>query len=356
MTKDIKPFIKDAIELLKQLISVPSFSKEESGTAALLASFLQKKGIDFERKGNNIWAFNQYKEDGKPCILLNSHHDTVKPNTGYTRDPFKPDVEDGKLYGLGSNDAGGCLVSLLACFLYYYEQPDLAYNICILASAEEEISGKNGVESVIKYIEGIDFAIVGEPTQLNLAVAEKGLMVLDCEALGVAGHAARGEGENALYKALDAVEWFRKFEFPKTSEFLGPIKMTVTLINAGTQHNVVPARCTFVVDVRTTDVYSNQEVLDLIKKNVDVSVTPRSTRLNPSTISTDHPIVSAGIALGAKMYGSPTMSDQALIPYPSIKVGPGDSARSHAANEYIFLKEVEEGVVFYINLLKQIII
>ncbi|MBD1427670.1 M20 family metallo-hydrolase [Sphingobacterium arenae] len=355
MIKSITYLIEEAISLLKELIALPSFSKEESDTADLLCRFFHDRGIAYERIGNNVWAYNKYKDDSKPCVLLNSHHDTVKPNSGYTKDPFDPMVKEDKLFGLGSNDAGGCLVSLIAAFLYYYEREDLRYNICLLASAEEEISGKSGVEEAIKHIGPMDFAVVGEPTKLHMAVAEKGLMVLDCEAIGIAGHAAREEGENAIYKAMEAINWFRTFQFPKVSSHLGPVKMSVTVVNGGTQHNVVPASCIFVVDVRTTDVYNNQEVLDIIKQHVSVKVTPRSTRLNPSTIELDHPIVQSGISLGAKTFGSPTMSDQALLPVPSVKVGPGDSARSHAADEYIFLTEIEQGVAFYIDLLKNVL-
>lgn len=347
---------EEALTLLKQLIATPSFSREEQDTAQLLCHFFEQKGVAYERSGHNIWAYNKYFDSDKPTILLNSHHDTVKPNPGYTRDPFTPTLEDGKLYGLGSNDAGGCLVSLIAAFLYYYETPNLAYNLCMLASAEEEISGRNGVEEAIKHIKPLAFAIVGEPTLLDLAIAEKGLMVLDCEAKGVAGHAAREEGDNAIYNALPAIAWFRSYRFPRESAFLGPVKMSVTLINAGSQHNVVPASCTFVVDVRTTDAYTNSEVLELIRSQVSVDVQARSTRLNPSTIDADHPIVKSGIALGSKTYGSPTMSDQALLPMPSLKVGPGDSARSHAADEFIFLDEISKGVNFYIDLLKNVLI
>lgn len=355
MNKSIACLIEEATSLLKQLIALPSFSKEENDTADLLCRFFYEKGVGYERMGNNVWAYNKYKDDSKPCILLNSHHDTVKPNSGYTKDPFDPMVTEGKLFGLGSNDAGGCLVSLIAAFLYYYEQEDLHYNICLLASAEEEISGKNGIEEAIKHIGQMAFAIVGEPTRLDMAVAEKGLMVLDCEAVGVAGHAAREEGENAIYKAVEAIDWFRTFQFPKVSSYLGPVKMSVTVVNGGTQHNVVPASCTFVVDVRTTDVYNNLEVLDIIKQHVSIEVTPRSTRLNPSTIDLDHPIVQSGMRLGAKTFGSPTMSDQALLPIPSVKVGPGDSARSHSADEYIFLSEIEQGIAFYVDLLKNVL-
>jgi len=351
MTKTIENRIAESTELLQQLISTSSFSREESGTADLIVAFFSKNQVPVERLHNNVWAYNQYYDPEKPTILLNSHHDTVKPNPGYTRDPFAPTVEDGKLYGLGSNDAGGCLVSLIATFLHYYNQPNLNYNLCLLASAEEEVSGSNGVEEAIKHLKEISFAIVGEPTLLDLAIAEKGLMVLDCESIGVSGHAAREEGENAIYKAMDDIAWFRNYKFEKESNYLGPVKMSVTLIQAGSQHNVVPASCTFVVDVRTTDVYSNAEVLAIIESHVQSNVKARSTRLNSSRIAMEHPIVQSGLALGRKVYGSPTMSDQALIPHPSIKVGPGDSARSHTADEFIFVQEIEEGIQFYIKLL-----
>jgi len=302
-----------------------------------------------------VIAYNKYFDESKPTILLNSHHDTVKPNPGYTKDPFKAIVEDGKLYGLGSNDAGGCLVSLIAAFVYYYQDKNLAYNLCLIASAEEEISGKNGIEEAYKHGVDCDFAIVGEPTLLDLAVAEKGLMVLDCTAYGESGHAARDEGVNSIYNAIEDINWFNTYKFPKESEFLGPVKMSVTVINAGSQHNVVPAECKFVVDVRTTDVYSNVEVLEIIQSHVKSDVQARSTRLNPSTIAIEHPIVQAGLSLGKKLYGSPTMSDQALLPILSIKVGPGDSARSHTADEFIYLKEIEDGIKFYIELLGKVL-
>src|SRR5690606_619775 len=294
-------------------------------------------------------------DESKPTILINSHHDTVKPNPGYTKDPFKAIVEDGKLYGLGSNDAGGCLVSLIAAFVHYYQDKNLAYNLCLIASAEEEISGKNAIEEAYKHVVDCDFAIVGEPTLLDLAVAEKGLMVLDCTAHGESGHAARDEGVKSIYNAIEDINWFNTYKFPKESEFLGPVKMSVTVINAGSQHNVVPAECKFVVDVRTTDVYSNVEVLELIQSHVKSDVHARSTRLNPSTIAVEHPIVQAGLSLGKKLYGSPTMSDQALLPIPSIKVGPGFSARSHTADEFIYLKEIEDGIKFYIELLGEVL-
>lgn len=353
--KDKQGLFKDALALLKQLIGLSSLSKEEEFTADLIDRFFQQRDIKTQRKGNNIWVYNAHYDGNKPTILLNSHHDTVKPNTGYTRDPLAATVEEGKLYGLGSNDAGGCLVSLIATFLYFYQQTDLKYNFCLVASAEEEISGKNGIESVLDEIGPIDFAIVGEPTLLDLAIAEKGLMVLDCTALGTAGHAARDEGDNAIYKAIRDIEWFQNYTFERTSPTLGPIKMSVTVIQAGSQHNVVPATCNFVVDVRTTDAYSNEETLDIIKSHVKSEVTARSTRLKSSSISDTHPIVKAGIALGRKVYGSPTMSDQALIPVPSLKLGPGDSARSHMADEFIYIDEIRAGIDLYIGMLEKIV-
>lgn len=352
---DLTPIVQDGIQLLTRLIEIPSFSKEEHGTAQLISDFLKGKGVAPERIGNNIIARNKYFDPHKPSILLNSHHDTVRPNPGYTKDPFQAIIEDGKLYGLGANDAGGCLVSLIGVFLYFYEQRDLNYNLFLIASAEEEISGRDGIEVAYKHISPCTFAIVGEPTLLDLAIAEKGLMVLDCVAKGESGHAARDEGINAIYKAMDDIQWFRTFHFPRESRFLGPVKMSVTMISAGSQHNVVPAECHFVVDVRTTDAYTNVEVLNIIKEHVKSKVTPRSTRLSPSAIPVQHPIVQAGLALGKKIYGSPTMSDQALLPIPSIKVGPGDSMRSHTADEFIYLREIEDGVQFYKQLLENVL-
>jgi acetylornithine deacetylase len=345
----------DAVELLKELISIPSFSKEEENTANRIEAFLKERGVQTQRKGNNVWAYNQHFDSAKPTFLLNSHHDTVKANTGYTRDPFSPDVANGKLYGLGSNDAGGCLVSLIATFLYYYPAENLSYNICLAATAEEEISGLNGLESILGELGELDFAIVGEPTLMNLAIAERGLMVLDCTVHGKAGHAAREEGDNAIYKALKDIEWFQNYRFSKVSELFGPLKMSVTIINAGSQHNVVPALCTFTVDVRVTDAYTNEEVLKIIRANVGCEVKPRSTRLKPSSIDKSHPIVESGIALGRTTYGSPTTSDQALLSIPSVKVGPGDSARSHMADEYVFVREIYEGVEGYIAMLKPVV-
>ncbi len=345
----------DSLELLQKLIQIPSFSKQEEQTAYEIDTFLQNRGIKTHRKHNNIWAFNEYFSADKPTILLNSHHDTVKPNPGYTRDPFSADIEEGKLYGLGSNDAGGSLVSLIAAFLYFHGQKNLKYNLCLAATAEEEISGKNGIELIIPELGQLDFAIVGEPTMMQLAIAERGLMVLDCIVHGKAGHAAREEGDNAIYKALADIEWFRTYEFAKKSALFGPLKMSVTIIEAGSQHNVVPATCKFTVDVRVTDAYRNEEVLKIIRQNVGCDVIPRSTRLKPSSISMDHPIVQAGIALGRETYGSPTTSDQALLDIPSLKIGPGDSARSHMADEFIFIDEVKEGIALYIKLISEII-
>ncbi len=339
---------------MQQLIAIPSFSKEEDKTADVIEQFLQQRHIKTNRRLNNIWAYNQHFDAAKPTILLNSHHDTVKPNSGYTRNPFAADLEDGALYGLGSNDAGGCLVSLIAAFIYFYPKTGLKYNYCLAATAEEEISGVNGLELIIPELGRLDFGIVGEPTQMQLAIAERGLMVLDCTVQGKAGHAAREEGENAIYKALPDIEWFRTFRFPKESEVFGPVKMSVTMINAGSQHNVVPASCTFTVDVRVTDAYRNEEVLDMIRQQVGCEVKPRSIRLKPSSIDKNHPVVQAGIALGRTTYGSPTTSDQSLLDIPSLKIGPGDSARSHTADEYIRIDEIKEGIELYISILEKI--
>lgn len=345
----------DSLDLLRKLIAIPSLSKEEALTADVIDTFLKERGVITHRKENNIWAFNKYYDVSKPTILLNSHHDTVKPNPGYTRDPFSADLEEGKLFGLGSNDAGACLVSLIACFLHFYEQENLNYNLCLAATAEEEISGKNGLELIVPELGPLEFAVVGEPTLMDLAIAERGLMVLDCVSHGKAGHAAREEGENAIYKAIKDIEWFKTYEFAKKSSLFGPIKMSVTVIEAGSQHNVVPAICKFTVDVRVTDTYKNEEVLRIIRQNVNCDVFPRSTRLKSSSISTDHPIVVAGIDLGRKTYGSPTTSDQALLDIPSLKIGPGDSARSHMADEFIYVNEIKEGIGFYIQLISKIV-
>lgn len=362
---DIDQLYNDAVGLLKQLISTPSFSNEEDKTATLIEHFFTAKNIPSNRLLNNVWAVNKYYDEAKPTILLNSHHDTVKPNPQYTKDPFEPIVEDGKLYGLGSNDAGGCLVSLIATFIYFYDKEDLNYNIVIAATAEEEISGVNGIERLLNLealnspfrgLSGDGFAIVGEPTLTNLAIAEKGLLVLDCVATGKAGHAAREEGDNAIYKAMQDINWLQNFKFPKISETLGPVKVSVTsIITDNKAHNVVPAKCSFVVDVRVTDVYSHEEILETIKQHIQSEVKPRSIRLRSSKIEKDHPLVQAGIKLGKQTYGSPTTSDAALINAPVLKCGPGDSARSHSADEFIYLEEIKEGIETYIKILEQVL-
>lgn len=345
-----------AMALLLKLIAVPSFSKEEDEVASVLEDFFERQKVHSYRKGNNVWVRNQYFDPAKPTVLLNSHHDTVRPNPQYTRDPFKPEIIDGKLFGLGSNDAGGPLVSLIATFLHFYPLQNLKYNIVMAATAEEEISGTGGIESIWSSLPAIDFAIVGEPTLCQIATAEKGLMVVDCVAHGKAGHAAREEGVNAIYEALPDIEWFRTYKFPVISETLGPIKMTVTIITAGKQHNVVPAECHYTVDVRCTDKYSLEELLSVIRKNVKSEVTPRSMRMRPSGIADDHALVKAAHALGISCYGSPTTSDQALIPTPSVKMGPGDSARSHSANEFIYASEIKQGIEAYIKVLNEVIL
>jgi acetylornithine deacetylase len=345
---------KDAVDLLKTLISLPSFSKEEDKTALVLNQFFADRGIPANRLKNNIWATNLHFDPSKPSLLLNSHHDTVQPNKDYTREPFSPFEQDGKLYGLGSNDAGGCLVSLIATFLHFYKQTDLPYNIVLVASAEEEISGQDGIELVLPQLPTIDFGIVGEPTKMEMAIAERGLLVLDVVATGKAGHAAREEGENALYKILPDIEWFKSFQFDKISPLLGKVKMSVTVIETDNQqHNVVPSTCRLVVDVRVNELYSLEEVLEIVKQNVKANVTPRSVRLRATSISVDHPLVQSGIALGKGYFGSSTSSDKALMSFPSIKIGPGDSARSHTADEFIYSSEIEEGIVTYIQLLEK---
>ena len=357
MTKDVSILQSDAIQLLKQLIATPSFSKEEDNSSAVIRTFFDKHEVRTEQHLYNVWARNKYYDDNKPTILLNSHHDTVKPNKGYTLDPFSPIEKDGKLFGLGSNDAGGSLVSLIATFIYFYNQEGLKYNLVMAATAEEEISGYNGIEALMFYLDKIDCAIVGEPTQMQMAVAEKGLMVLDCTANGKAGHAARDEGESALYKAMNDIDCFRSYKFDKVSDLLGPVKMSVTVIETDNKaHNVVPAQCKYVVDCRVNELYSFEELLDIIKTNVQSEIKPRSTRLRSSSIALDHPLVKAGLGLGRNYYGSPTTSDKALMSFPALKIGPGDSARSHTADEYIYVDEIKEGIELYIQLLEQVLI
>ncbi|PVX47375.1 acetylornithine deacetylase [Flavobacterium sp. 103] len=359
--KNIETLTQEAIALLKSLIETPSFSSEEEQTALLIENWFTQNSIPFERENNNIWAFNQHFDKSKPTLLLNSHHDTVKPNQGYTNDPFKAIEKDGKLYGLGSNDAGGCLVSLMATFVYFYAKENLSHNIVIVASAEEESSGKKGLNSVLKHLPELDCAIVGEPTLMQLAVAEKGLLVLDVVVKGTASHAAHNNPDNPIYNAMPVIDWFKTYQFEKISEVLGPVKMTVTQINAGRQHNVVPAECHLVVDIRVNDCYSNVEILETVCpptpkggvkiEGIEVLVTPRSMHLNASSIPVNHGLVKAGIALGRTTYGSPTLSDQSVLNCQSLKLGPGESLRSHSADEFIFVNEIEEGIQLYIKIL-----
>ncbi|MBQ0116716.1 MAG: M20 family metallo-hydrolase [Flavobacterium sp.] len=354
--KSIATLTQEAIELLKNLIETQSFSSEEDQTAQLIETWFKNNDIVFERENNNVWAYNKHFDASKPTVLLNSHHDTVKPNQGYTNDPFKAFVEDGKLYGLGSNDAGGCLVSLIATFTYFYNRENLKHNLVIVASGEEESSGKHGLNSVLKHLPELECAIVGEPTLMQLAIAEKGLLVLDVEVHGTASHAAHVNPDNPIYNAIETIEWFQNYQFEKVSEVLGPVKMTVTQINAGKQHNVVPANCSLVVDVRVNDKYSNVEVYEHIQKHVKADVHARSLNLNSSAISKEHGLVKAGIALGRTTYGSPTLSDQSVLSCQSLKLGPGDSLRSHTANEFIYIHEIEEGIDLYIKMLNDFLL
>lgn len=355
---------QSAIELLKKLISTPSFSKEEDKTADLIGKFLSDHGVEYSRMDNNVFSFNKFFDPAKPTILLNSHHDTVKPSKGYTLDPFTPLVQDGKLFGLGSNDAGGPLVSLIAAFIHFYSEPNLQYNLIIAATAEEEISGAGGVEALLKYRGFLDplqdklpeSAIVGEPTQMQMAVAERGLLVIDAVAHGKSGHAARAEGVNAISIALKDIEWISSYQFAKESPLLGKVKTSVTVIETENKaHNVVPAQCKFVIDGRVNELYSFEEVLDTLRANLKSEIIPRSTRLRSTSIALTHPLVVSGVALGRSYYGSPTTSDKALMPFPALKMGPGDSARSHTADEYIYLNEIEEGIDLYIQLLNGVI-
>src|SRR6218665_1492013 len=352
MRHTIDALYAESFALLQRLIETPSYSREEDKTAQLIFDFLKNKNIAVNRKGNNVWATNLYYDAAKPTVLLNSHHDTVKPNPAYTRDPFFPAVEDDKLYGLGSNDAGGALVSLLAAFAYFCERKNLNYNLIMTATAEEEISGFNGIESILKELPPYHCAIVGEPTLTDIATAEKGLMVIDCLSEGKAGHAAREEGVNAIYQALPDIEWFRTYKFPKVSAALGEIKMSVTVINAGQAHNQVPPECKFTVDIRATDAYALEELLEIIRRHVTCKIAPRSLRMRPSSLPEDNFLTAAIKASGKKCSGSPTTSDQALIPAASVKMGPGDSARSHSADEFIWCDEIRKGIESYINLLE----
>ena len=340
----------DTIGLLSKLISIPSISREEEAACTCLENWLMDNGFSgVHRVGNNLWMESE-APSGKPTILLNAHIDTVKPASGYSRDPFLPSIEDGKLFGLGSNDDGGSLIALLEAYSYLSSKPQ-PYRLVFSASAEEEVCGRNGFDLLLQDLGKVDFGVIGEPTGMDMAVAEKGLMVLDCTSHGKSGHAAREEGVNAIYGALADIDWFRSYRFPRVSEFLGPVKMSVTMISAGTQHNVVPDRCCFVVDVRPNGMYSNPELLELIKASVSCEVKERSTRIGSSHLPLEHPIVVRGLSLGLKPFGSPTTSNQALCPFPTLKIGPGDSARSHGPDEFITLDEISYGVKTYISLL-----
>ena len=346
-------YYQKAEEWLKSLIEIPSYSTEEDLTASFLANTLKQEGIQPYRLMNNVYATNLHVDTAKPTILLNSHHDTVKPNKGYSRDPFLAAVEDGKLFGLGSNDAGGCLVSLLAAFVYFYDRQDLPYNLVFAASAEEEISGKNGIELLLPVLGNPSFGIVGEPTKMQMAVAERGLLVVDCVAEGVAGHAARGEGKNALYIAIEDIQRLTSLNFDKEGPLLGANRITATVIDTpNRQHNVVPSECRFVLDIRVNELTSFEEILQLLSENMQSRFEPRSLRMRPSSIDLTHPLVKAGLQLGKTYYGSPTTSDGALLPFPALKMGPGDSARSHTADEFIYIQEIKEGVKGYVEILE----
>jgi len=351
----MEPLVKDAIELLENLIGTPSFSEEEGNTANLIESYLRDRHIFAFRKFNNIFCYNLHFDHAKPTILLNSHHDTVKPSAAYTRDPFEAACSNGKLYGLGSNDAGGALVSLIATFLHFFKRKDLPFNLCLALTAEEETSGEKGLKCILKDLLPISFAIVGEPTNMQLAVAERGSMVLDCKSFGRSGHAAREEGDNAIYRALKDIQWFSTYKFPIESAVMGPVKMTVTEVNAGIQHNIIPAECSFTVDVRLTDAYTEKELLHIIQNHTFCEFKVRPGVLKPSCIDNFHPIVKTGLAIGRSAYISPTSSDQGWLDMPSIKMGPGESARSHTADEFIYLEEIREGVVIYCQLLESLI-
>lgn len=348
-------YSQEAIALLKDLISIQSFSREEESAADFLQNYIELKGCSAYRKDNNIWVMSPGFDLSKKTILLNSHIDTVKPVSAWSIDPYIPVEEGDKLFGLGSNDAGASVVALLHAFLYLTEKAQ-TYNLIFAATAEEEVSGQNGIVSLMQELPPVDIAIVGEPTGMHAAVAEKGLMVLDCTARGVAGHAARNEGENAIYKALKDIEWFKSFDFPLQTEFLGPVKMSVTQITAGTQHNVVPDKCTFVVDVRSNEMYANEEILNIIRSHVESEVNARSTRLSSTASPLEHPLLQRIKEMGREFYGSPTLSDQSLMKFPSVKLGPGDSARSHTANEYILMSEIQDAVQLYVDILDGLVL
>ncbi len=354
MTKTKEDIQLQITELLQKLITTSSLSKEEDNAAEVIRKFLKTRKIPFETILNNTWIKNKHYNFLKPTILLNSHIDTVKPVNGWLRNPLNATIEDDKLYGLGSNDAGASLVCLLGTFLHFYESDDLKYNIIFAATAEEEISGKNGIEKLEDITSACEFAIVGEPTDMKMAIAEKGLIVLDAEVKGRAGHAARNEGVNAIYSAMIDVHWFQNYQFKKINSILGPVKLTVSMIQAGTQHNVVPDTCKYTVDVRTIPDFTTEQILEIIHDNVRAEIKPRSTRLQPSQIDKEHLIVKAAEKLNIELFGSSTLSDQALLKIPSVKMGPGKSERSHTADEFIYLQEIEDGLKIYIKLLHQV--
>jgi len=343
---------KESIVLLKELISRSSFSGEEDKTADLIAKSLQNNGIAIKRKIHNIYAFSPQFDSGKPTLVLNSHHDTVKPTNSWHSDPFEPVIDGDKLIGLGSNDAGASLVSLMAVFQYFYDESNLSHNLVLALTAEEENSGKNGIRAILPELGRIDLAIVGEPTGMQMAIAEKGLMVLRCQAIGQSGHAARDTGDNAITKAIDDIIWINSHKFSQVSAVLGPAKMTVTMINAGTQHNVIPDRCEFTIDIRSTDICNNEMILKTLKQNLGSEFADPSLNLLPSSIPLDHPLVLTAKSLGVETFGSPTLSDQTYISAPSVKMGPGKSERSHTADEFIYLSEIEKGIDKYIELLE----
>ncbi len=353
MTMDKNQLTVKALELLQQLISIPSFSSEEDRTADAIESWFRAFDIPFQRDLNNVYAVNRHFEDSKPTLLLNSHHDTVKPNSAYTKDPFHPHIENGKLYGLGSNDAGGALVSLIAAFTHLYAEENLSHNLLLVASMEEESSGDNSLRGLLPKLPKIDVAIVGEPTLMQLAIAEKGLVVFDGQVKGTPSHAAHPNDNNAIYNSIKVLEWFKNYRFQKVSEALGEVKLTVTQINAGVQHNAVPAQTDLVIDVRVNDRYTNQEIADILMAEAPCELQPRSLRLNSSAIAKEHPLVQSGMAWGRETYGSPTLSDQAALTCQSLKLGPGDSTRSHSADEFIYVQEVEEGIDLYIRILER---
>ena len=343
-------YVSDAVQLLKKLIATPSVSRNEKNAADIMEQTIRSYGFKTQREANNLWIIDPHYDESRPTLLLNAHIDTVKPVASWSRDPFSPDVEDGVLYGLGSNDCGGGLCSLLQIFRMLTEKPQ-SYNLIYLASAEEEVSGKDGITRALPLLPHIDLAIVGEPTGMNPAVAEKGLMVLDVIAHGKSGHAARNEGVNAIYEALDDMRWIRDYKFEKVSEFLGPTKMTLTVVNAGTQHNVIPDKCTMLVDIRTNEFYDNEEVYEFIRQHLKSEVKAHSFRLKSSRIDPEHPLIRKCVAMGMKPFGSPTLSDQALMHFPSFKLGPGESSRSHSANEFIRISEIRDAIAKYETLL-----